>query len=112
MKKRRSLERFDLKVPVTIEVLGSEDGKVLELETSNISADGAYFATRHPLVKGEKVRIQIILPGVRRERKKPGRHAHVDVKGVVSRSESRGMAISFEDFRMTKQDRSFCRFPL
>jgi len=104
MKKRRSLERFDLKVPVTIEVMGGGETKTLELETSNISADGAYFATRRPLVRGEKVRMRLVLPVVRREKKKSGRQAHVEVKGVVCRSESRGMAISFEGFRMMKQN--------
>ena len=101
MKKRRSLERFDLKVPVTIEVVGAGEGKTLELETSNISADGAYFATRHPLVQGEKVRMRIVLPEVRRKRKKSARQARVDVEGIVCRSESRGMAIAFQDYRMT-----------
>jgi hypothetical protein len=103
MKKKRNLERFDLKLPVTVEVLGGAEAKTLELETSNISADGAYFATRRPLDRGEKVKMRMVLPAVRRKNRKSGRQAQVEVKGVVCRSESQGMAISFEGFRMMRQ---------
>jgi hypothetical protein len=101
MRKRRSLERFDLKLPVIIEVLGDAEKKTIELETSNISSDGAYFPTRRPLKRGEKVKIRMVLPAARRKKEKPFRHALVEVEGVVNRSEPRGMAIAFQDYKMT-----------
>jgi len=101
MRKRRSLERFDLKLPVIIEVLGDAEKKTIELETSNISSDGAYFPTRRPLKRGEKVKIRMVLPAARGKKEKPFRQALVEVEGVVNRSEPRGMAICFQDYWMT-----------
>jgi len=104
MKKRRNLERFHLKVPVTIEVVDGAERKTLELETSNISSAGAFFATRRPLGRGEKVKVRMVLPAVGHEKKKSGRPARVEMNGVVTRSEPQGMAICFQDFRILRLD--------
>ena len=104
MTDKRRLERFDLELPATIELLTSDQEKSLvNLLTTNISSGGAYFHTPQPLPKGTQVKIDLVLPLDKlRKLKDEHKQAYIKVTGTVLRSESEGMAICFEeDYQIT-----------
>ena len=94
---RRRLERFELEIPATVEVisdLDQEERRRLNLLTSDICSGGAYFHTDEPLAEGTQVNIDLVLS---REslKKLSGKQAYIKVSGKVIRSEAKGMAICF-----------------
>ena len=98
MQKRRTLERFNLKLPAKVETEPGTphgEGTVQELETEDISSDGAFFRTLNPLMKGTRVKIEVTLNALERSIH-PGGGALVKLKGEVVRSEPNGMVIYFE----------------
>ena len=97
-RERRRLGRFRLEIPATIEVLNSDLEKVKsDLKTSNISSGGAFFHTMQPLAEGTPVKIDLILPLDKlKQLKNDHNQAYIKVTGKVLRSESKGMAISFD----------------
>ena len=99
MKEKRRLERFDLEIPATIQLMAQGQEKGLRnLLTSNIYSGGAYFHTTKPLPEGSRVKVDLDLPLDRLERLKEGyRQAYIKVTGEVLRSESEGMAICFDE---------------
>ena len=104
MTDKRTLERFDLELPATIELLTSDQEKSLvNLLTTNISSGGAYFHTPQPLPEGTQVKIDLVLPIDKlRKLKDEHKQAYIKVTGTVLRSESEGMAICFEeDYQIT-----------
>ena len=104
MTDKRTLERFDLELPATIELLTSDQEKSLvNLLTTNISSGGAYFHTPQPLPKGTQVKIDLVLPLDKlRKLKDEHKQAYIKVTGTVLRSESEGVAICFdEDYQIT-----------
>jgi len=104
MKDKRRLERFDLELPATIELLTPDQEKsLINLLTSNICSGGAYFHTTQPLPEGTQVKIDLVLPLDKlRTLKKEHKKAYIKVTGRVLRSESEGMAICFdEDYQIT-----------
>jgi len=103
MKEKRRLERFDLELPATIELLTSDQEKsLLNLLTINICSGGAYFHTTQTLPEGTQVKIDLILPLDKLRRLKDDcKQAYIKVTGTVLRSESEGMAICFdEDYQL------------
>lgn len=94
---RRKMERFNLEIPVKIEVISKGQEKArLELVTSNICAGGAFFHTKKPLPEGTQVKIDMILPLDQLEKlKNDYKKAYIKLTGTVLRTESKGMAISF-----------------
>ena len=104
MTDKRRLERFDLELPATIELLTSDQEKSLvNLLTTNISSGGAYFHTTQPLPKGTQVKIDLVLPLDKlRKLKDECKQAYIKVTGTVLRSGLEGMAICFEeDYQIT-----------
>jgi len=99
MTDKRRLERFDLELPATIELLTSDQEKSLvNLLTTNISSGGAYFYTPQPLPKGIQVKIDLVLPLDKLKKLKDEcKQAYIKVTGTVLRSESEGMAICFDE---------------
>ena len=99
MTDKRRLERFDLELPATIELLTSDQEKSLvNLLTTNISSGGAYFHTPQPLPKGTQVKIDLVLPLDKlRKLKDEHKQVYIKVTGTVLRSESEGMAIFFDE---------------
>jgi hypothetical protein len=99
MEEKRRLERFCLEIPAAIELLNSDhEERLLNLPTTNVCSDGAYFHTRSPLPEGTRVKIDLVLPlerlkGLKGDRKR----ASIKVTGTVVRSESEGMAICFDE---------------
>ena len=97
-KERRRLGRFRLEIPAKVEVLSSElEREGRDLKTSNISSGGAFFHTKEPLPEGTEVKIDLILPLDKlKQLKNDHKQAYIKVSGKVLRSESKGMAISFD----------------
>ena len=97
MKERRKLERFDLRVPATIEVVaqGEPEKKILYVMTKDICAGGAFFDTMNPVPEEMQVRVGMVLnlgklSGLKRRR------ARIKVSGTVLRSKPTGLAIVFD----------------
>ena len=108
MTEKRRLERFDLELPATIELLTPDQEKsLLNLLTTNICSGGAYFHTAQPLPEGTQVRIDLVLPLEKLRRlKEEHKKAYIKVTGTVLRSESEGMAICFdEDYQLLGSDK-------
>jgi hypothetical protein len=85
MVERRELERFDLRLPGTIEVL-SQTKEIITLFTRNICAGGAFFESTRHVPENSRVKIDLLVPtGVQ-----------IKVTGAVLRSEPAGMAIRFD----------------
>lgn len=103
MKDKRRLERFDLEIPATIELLAlDKEEKILNLLTSNMCSGGAYFHTTQPLPEGTQIKIDLVLPLDKlKGLKEDCKEAYIKVTGRVLRSESKGMAICFdEDYQL------------
>ena len=97
--------RFDLEIAATIELLTpGQERELLNLLTSNICSGGAYFHTTQLLPEGSLVKVELDLPLDRLERlKERYRQVYIKVTGKVSRSESEGMAICFdEDYQIMR----------
>jgi hypothetical protein len=96
MNERRKLERFDLRVPAKIEVVGQDYGtKTLNLFTKNICAGGAFFNSAKSLPQNTKVAVELVLD-FRGLKNHVSRWTKINVSGSVLRSEPTGMTISFD----------------
>jgi hypothetical protein len=98
VKERRKLERFQLHVPAKIELTDvSGRRETLQLETKDISADGAFFVSAKPITQGSNIRLQMIL-SVEKLKDLIGVHSKVELKlqGRVIRSDSDGVAVLFD----------------
>jgi hypothetical protein len=98
-KEKRTLERFDLKIPAKIEIGNSDhEEEITDLMTKDICAGGAFFHTSQPLPTGTNVKIDLILPLERLKKlNNDWPQAYIKVTGTVLRSESSGMAINFDE---------------
>ena len=93
---RRKLERFDLKVPAKIEVLGNDQVReTLNLMTKDICAGGAFFDSTKSLPRNTQVEVELILKfsGLKNPET---RWTKIKVSGSVLRSETTGMAVCFD----------------
>ncbi len=95
LQEKRRLERFDLKLPASITLIGHEDREFISLLTSNICSGGVFFHTDTPLEVGTEVKIDFVLT-IERLKKAQGKQALIKVSGKVIRSDARGMAICFD----------------
>ena len=105
---KRGLERFELEIPAKIKVISPQQEDIsLDLLTSDISSGGAFFYTKQPLEKGTDVKIDLILPINKLIKKIDDlagdfQHTYIKISGKVLRTESRGMAIVFnEDYEIS-----------
>ena len=109
MIEQRKLERFDLRIPATIEEVaqGNDSGKkILYVITKNICAGGAFFDTMSQLPNGAQVKIRLVLNLGRLRGLKRWR-AYVKLSGTVMRSEKTRMAIHFDkSYRIIPLNRS------
>ena len=97
MIEHRKIERFRLSIPVRLVTISHTQKKeVLELNTSNISARGAYFKTDILIPEGTAIQIDFVLP-VEKLVELIGMYSFVKVKGKVVRSGDGGIAVSFDD---------------
>ena len=98
MKERRKLERFQLHVPAKIELAdASGHHETLQLETKDISADGAFFVSPKPISEGAHLKLEMVL-SVEKLKDLIGAHKQVGLKlqGQVVRSDSYGIAVIFD----------------
>ena len=93
---KREMERFDLKLPALLS-MKDENGnqRAAEFMISNICSGGAFFKTGEPLSEGTVVKMDLILP-LQRFSKTGGKRSHVDVSGLVIRTNDKGMAVCFD----------------
>lgn len=102
MLERRQYERFTLTLPCTVEMLGSDSREQINAQTRDISAGGAYFQTWQPFQEGLAVKLRL---HVTSEKLKllTGAQVLVKVDGTVLRSDSKGMAVSFNgDYELVR----------
>ena len=98
MDERRKLERFNLHVSAKVAAEGPESKEeVLELETRDISADGAFFISHEPIAKGARVDLEMVL-SMDKLQEVIGKKGKVElkIKGSVVRSDADGIAVSFD----------------
>ena len=98
MNDRRKLERFELHVPAKVEVTG-ESGKreILQLETLDISADGAFFISEKSITEGAHIKLEMVL-SMEKLQQLIGQRKQIGLKinGTVIRSDSQGIAVHFD----------------
>ena len=97
MEERRKLERFQLHVPTKIELADVSGHKeTLQLESKDISADGAFFVSSKPICEGAHVKLEMVL-SVEKLKDLIGIYNKVELKleGHVIRSDSDGVAVLF-----------------
>ena len=93
---RRKLQRFNLKLPAKVEILAPGEKRVLNLVTSDISANAAYFQMLNPISEGVSVRLKICIANDF-IKKITGFEMRLNIVGRVVRSEPTGMAIQFDE---------------
>jgi hypothetical protein len=95
MKERRKLRRFGMRLPAKI--VGYDQGvETVELETRDISSDGAFLLTGSPLDAGTKLKLELELPVEKLRQLFDGQRTfNLRIKGVVIRKEASGVAVKF-----------------
>ena len=91
MPEKRTIERFALKLPVSIKM---EDTVVEDAWTKDISSHGVFVQTPNPLETGSQVDLAVQMPF--KIDKKECRHNIMKASGKVIRIETDGMAILFD----------------
>lgn len=91
---RRKLQRFDLRLPAWLMLTGPKNGRKVPVITRDISADGAFFSTKEPLIVGAPVTACVVLPARESRRQMPDKTG-VNFKGQVVRVELSGVAVRF-----------------
>jgi len=94
---KRKMERFEFELPTGL-IVNSPNGKqeILELQTRNVCAGGAFVITDEPLSIGTKVGVNMIL-SLERLKKFKGKKSLINVSGSVIRTDEQGMAICFDE---------------
>ncbi len=102
MEERRKNERFDLRLPTRIRVLGEYQNRQPDEESAqqlyisrNISAGGAFFGPTKGLQEGTRVQLVMAL-SLEDEGSNQKSTSQIIVRGRVVRSDSAGMAICFD----------------
>ena len=97
MIEKRQVERFDLKLEAY--VVRSDDAPTTEsqhLITRDVSMNGAYLLTDHPLPLGTKVKVDVIL-SMEGAKQQKIRKALIKAFGEVLRTDGEGMAVGFDE---------------
>lgn len=93
---RRTMERFDLKLPAELFWTGKDnEQESVKLMISNVCAGGAYLIVKNPLPKGAPVKMNITLQFDKHPELR-SRLSIINVSGYVIRTDHRGMAICFD----------------
>ena len=98
MKERREIERYKLQVPAKIEAIGAAGKKEkLQLQTRDISANGAFFTSEKPVSEGIHVSLELVL-SMEKFQQLIGKKSKIELKinGTVIRSDPEGIAVSFD----------------
>ena len=94
MEERRRFERFQLRLPVRMEVTISGKRQIFDLETKDISAAGVLIDTSERFSKGTPVQLSMNLSSTR-ILELTGSQSLIKVQGMVVRSAPTGLAVSF-----------------
>ncbi len=94
MEERRRFERFQLRLPVRMEVIISGKRQIFDLETKDISAAGVFIETSERFSEGTPVQLSMTLSS-NRIQEITGSQSLIKVKGIVVRSAPTGLAVSF-----------------
>ena len=94
MEERRRFERFQLRLPVRMEVIISGKRQVFDLETKDVSAAGVFIETSERFSEGTPVQLSMTLSSDR-IRELTGSQSLIKVKGIVVRSSPTGLAVGF-----------------
>ena len=99
MENKRAYERFDLRVPARLGIVGTGSMTADEeasLFTSNICAGGAFLLTDNPLPEGTRVKMDFIL-SIEKLKEMLDSHCRIKVEGEVVRIEKSGFAVRFDE---------------
>lgn len=94
MEERRRFERFQLRLPVRMEVNISGKRRIFDLETKDISAAGVLIDTSERFSEGTPVELNMTLSSDR-IKELTGSQSLIKVQGIVVRSAPTGLAVSF-----------------
>ena len=95
MEERRRFERFQLRLPVRMEVIISGKSRIFDFETKDVSAAGAFIDTSERFAEGTPVQLSMALSS-NRIQELTGSQSLIKVKGIIVRSTPTGLAVSFE----------------
>lgn len=104
MEEKRKYKRFDITVPVRVEVVSPEGcSETFVLETTNVSAEGIFLKSQKPLREGAQVKIEIVLGfDELQTAADPDGELVIAATGSVVRSGKEMVAIHFcEDYDIT-----------
>lgn len=87
---KRSLQRFELELPVQLHRTENGDEKII-LKTSNICSKGAFIGADQPYPVGTNLEMEIFLLS-----DLPGKDDVIRIRGRVIRTEPEGMAVKFD----------------
>ena len=95
MKERRQYERYNIPLPVRLEAIESDRKEILEYETRDISASGAFIPSLKSLPEGTRVVLDITIPSDDIKEFKYVKRLKGS-KGTLVRSNLKGMAVRFD----------------
>ena len=102
MIEKRSMQRFNLKLPVFLtEKDPMQEKAVKEFVTSNICSGGAYILTSEPYLAGDEVEVGLPWPpeAIKNALKLDNnRKRFITLSGHVVRSSEKGFAVRFDPF--------------
>jgi len=94
VEERRRFERFQLRLPVRMEVTISGKRRIFDLETKDVSAAGVFIETSERFSEGTPVQLSMTLSSDK-IRELTGSQSLIKVKGIVVRSAPTGLAVGF-----------------
>ena len=96
MKERRMYERFQLSLPVRLEMNSLERTEIFELQTRDISAAGALLvSTTEQFPAGTRCHLELIVTS-ERIKELTGVQGLIKVEGTIVRSTPDGVAVCFD----------------
>jgi len=97
MTDKRRLERYNLTVPVQIQVTGESGITGLEAFTKNVSSGGTFLTMENKLEVGQRVSLKLYLSiNKLQEFFMMDNQARIEVNGMVIRKERDGVGIQFD----------------
>jgi hypothetical protein len=94
MKERRKYQRFQLALPAKMKTITAGKKEVIDLETDDISACGAFLQTTEEFSEGTRCQLEMTVPSDR-IKELTGAQSLIKVEGTVVRSTPAGVAICF-----------------
>jgi hypothetical protein len=95
MKERRQYERYNIPLPVRLETIESDRKEILEFETRDISASGAFIPSLRSLPEGTRFVLDITIPSDDIKEFKYVKRLKGST-GTLVRSNSKGIAVHFD----------------